>query len=362
MLIFSVPCLIKTLSEGSTLQAGDVIATGTPVGVGFGFRPMKFLHPGDEISIKITGLGTLTNRIAAHDAPNATSAKISSASHIPWSNSTALATETSGLRSVGNKKIFYRRLGVAKTPADNIVFIHGQYTSSEYFTPLLPSLQDGKALHLIDLEGHGLSPTRATSSPSIASYAQDISTLLAAEGVQSTAVVSHAVGSMVGVHLALSRPHLVSKLVLMSPRLSLPTSIAAQGLLEASRRVQENGVSELLINADFVENCYFSEKSKASNRAAIAAARQFIISKNPDGYAKYLAARALAPEQDVSKINSPVLILTGSEALYSPPEVCEGYATEIPHSALQVLQGVGHFEVLEDEVQTSQVVSNFLVK
>lgn len=362
MLIFSVPYLVKTLSEGSTLQTGDVIATGTPVGVGFGFRPMKFLHPGDEISIKITGLGTLTNRIAAYNAPNPTSAKISSASHIPWSNLTALSTEISGLRSVGNKMIFYRRLGVAKTPADNVVFIHGHLTSSEYFTPLLPSLQDGKALHLIDLEGHGLSPTRATSSPSIASYAQDIATLLAAEGIQSTAVVSHAVGSMIGVHLALSNPSLVSKLVLMGPSLLPASSIAALGLLESGRRLQENGVSELLRYADVVENEYFSKKTKTSNRAAIAAVRLFIVTKNPDGFAKCLAALAAAPELDISKINSPALILTGSETLCSPPGLCERYKKDMPQSELQVLQGVGHFELLEDEAQTSQIISSFLLK
>jgi len=47
-LIFSIPTLIKTLSEGTTLRAGDVIATGTPAGVGFGQSPVQFLRPGDR--------------------------------------------------------------------------------------------------------------------------------------------------------------------------------------------------------------------------------------------------------------------------------------------------------------------------
>ncbi len=60
-LIFGIPSLIATISAGLTLQPGDLIATGTPVGVGIGFNPPKFLKKGDVVSISIEGLGTLTN-------------------------------------------------------------------------------------------------------------------------------------------------------------------------------------------------------------------------------------------------------------------------------------------------------------
>ena len=63
-LIFDVPTLIETLSQGLTLQPGDVIATGTPAGVGIGFNPPKYLVRGDEVAIEITGLGRLANRLA----------------------------------------------------------------------------------------------------------------------------------------------------------------------------------------------------------------------------------------------------------------------------------------------------------
>lgn len=62
-LIFDIPTIIATISAGMTLQAGDVIATGTPAGVGFGFQPPKFLKPGDVMKITIDGIGTLTNRV-----------------------------------------------------------------------------------------------------------------------------------------------------------------------------------------------------------------------------------------------------------------------------------------------------------
>ena len=60
-LIFDIPTLIATISAGTTLEPGDVIATGTPKGVGLGFKPPKFLKAGDVTTLEITGLGTLRN-------------------------------------------------------------------------------------------------------------------------------------------------------------------------------------------------------------------------------------------------------------------------------------------------------------
>jgi len=60
-LIFDIPSLVETISAGLTLVPGDIIATGTPVGVGIGFKPPRFLKPGDVVRMSITGLGTLEN-------------------------------------------------------------------------------------------------------------------------------------------------------------------------------------------------------------------------------------------------------------------------------------------------------------
>ena len=64
-LIFDIPTIIATISAGITLQPGDVIATGTPAGVGIGFKPPRFLKPGDVMKISIDKLGELTNTVAA---------------------------------------------------------------------------------------------------------------------------------------------------------------------------------------------------------------------------------------------------------------------------------------------------------
>ena len=63
-LIFDVPTIISTISAGITLQPGDVIATGTPAGVGVGFKPPKYLISGDVVRVEIGGVGVLENMFA----------------------------------------------------------------------------------------------------------------------------------------------------------------------------------------------------------------------------------------------------------------------------------------------------------
>lgn len=62
-LIFDIPVLIETISAVMTLSPGDVIATGTPEGVGIGFKPPRFLKDGDVVECEITGIGTIRNTV-----------------------------------------------------------------------------------------------------------------------------------------------------------------------------------------------------------------------------------------------------------------------------------------------------------
>jgi len=64
-LIFGVPQLIAHLSSVFTLEPGDIIATGTPAGVGFARKPPRYLKPGDEVRIKVQGIGELVNPVVA---------------------------------------------------------------------------------------------------------------------------------------------------------------------------------------------------------------------------------------------------------------------------------------------------------
>ena len=64
-LVFGVPALIEYISSVVTLEAGDIVATGTPAGVGFARKPPRYLRAGDEVLIRIQGIGELRNPVIA---------------------------------------------------------------------------------------------------------------------------------------------------------------------------------------------------------------------------------------------------------------------------------------------------------
>jgi len=66
-LIFKIPELVAYLSSVCTLEPGDVVATGTPAGVGFARHPPRWLRPGDDVVVRVEGLGDLRNPVVAEE-------------------------------------------------------------------------------------------------------------------------------------------------------------------------------------------------------------------------------------------------------------------------------------------------------
>jgi 2-keto-4-pentenoate hydratase/2-oxohepta-3-ene-1,7-dioic acid hydratase in catechol pathway len=69
-MLFDVAAILAEISRFLTLEPGDIIATGTPAGVGFARTPPEFLHPGDMMETTVEGIGKLRNRIVAVDPPS----------------------------------------------------------------------------------------------------------------------------------------------------------------------------------------------------------------------------------------------------------------------------------------------------
>jgi 2-keto-4-pentenoate hydratase/2-oxohepta-3-ene-1,7-dioic acid hydratase in catechol pathway len=63
-LLFGVEAIVAFCSQGTTLEAGTVILTGTPSGVAMGMKPPKYLNDGDIVEVKISGLGSVKNKMA----------------------------------------------------------------------------------------------------------------------------------------------------------------------------------------------------------------------------------------------------------------------------------------------------------
>jgi len=63
-MIFDLATLVSVLSQGMTLEPGDIIATGTPSGVGFAMKPPWLLKDGDIVEASVAGVGTIRNRVS----------------------------------------------------------------------------------------------------------------------------------------------------------------------------------------------------------------------------------------------------------------------------------------------------------
>jgi 2-keto-4-pentenoate hydratase/2-oxohepta-3-ene-1,7-dioic acid hydratase in catechol pathway len=64
-LIFGIPALVEYLSSITPLLPGDIVSTGTPAGVGLGRTPKRWLKPGETVTVKVEGLGSLSNPVVA---------------------------------------------------------------------------------------------------------------------------------------------------------------------------------------------------------------------------------------------------------------------------------------------------------
>jgi 2-keto-4-pentenoate hydratase/2-oxohepta-3-ene-1,7-dioic acid hydratase in catechol pathway/pimeloyl-ACP methyl ester carboxylesterase len=355
MLIFSIQNLVKTLSEGQTLQVGDVLATGTPAGVGFGSRPMIFLKPGDEIQVSVTDLGTLSNRVASKSSKNVTVERVRRQSVIPLNN--VKAANEFALVDVDGKKLFYKHTGSDDTSAEHFVFIHGLGGNSDYFTAMVQHFGQSKSLHLLDLEGHGLSPTLASSDLSISSFANDIQRLLSNAGVQSAIVIAHSMGSLVAVKLALENPRLVKKLVLMGPPPSPLPEAGNKSVHGRAAIVRQKGMVGVV---DAIISAGTSPVTQSARPIAVTAVRLSLMSQDPEGYAKACSALASAPGLDFSKLQCPTLILTGADDKTSPPALCKKYYEQVNGSKYEVLDNIGHWHLFEEADAVVSVVAGFV--
>ncbi|KAF1917688.1 hypothetical protein BDU57DRAFT_537331 [Ampelomyces quisqualis] len=280
-LIFSIPHLIETISEGQTLVPGDVLATGTPAGVGLGMKPPTYLKPGDTIAVSVTGLGTLTNRVADPAAGNPTVEKIKERSYLPRAHLVD-KYKPAALRTINNKPLYYRDRGnnVTNPP---LVFVHGLGGTNDFFTPLIESLDLRKDhfIYAYDFEGHGLSPTSPLSRITIESLAGDLNGVFKYANISSGAtVIAHDIGCLIAVQFALKHGGKVAKLVLLGPPPSPLPRIGSLNLHNTSHAARSTGMSSLV---DMVANTGTSRKTRETNTLAYVAVKLSLLGQDPEG-------------------------------------------------------------------------------
>jgi pimeloyl-ACP methyl ester carboxylesterase len=323
--------------------------------VGIGRNPPIYLKSGDEVSVSISGLGRLTNRIASMDARNPTMERVEKLS-IPRSPK----ANQKGVVAVGNKPLHIKQSGDAKGPP--AIFIHGLGSSMDYWTPLieLTKLKTSYNCVLFDLEGHGLSPTSPLSKLSIASFATDVKNLASHFGISSgLTLVAHSMGCLVALKAALENPGLVSKLVLVGPPPNPLPEAASKGSHARADLVRAEGMGAVV---DAVCAGGTSQKTKTSNPLALSAVRLSLLGQSSEGYAKACSTLAEATDSfDLEGITAETLIVTGAEDKVSSVDVCEGYKKRLLNVVgVEVLADVGHWHVFEDAAGVAHAVEKVL--
>ncbi|KAI5459155.1 5-carboxymethyl-2-hydroxymuconate delta-isomerase [Mariannaea sp. PMI_226] len=356
-LIFSIPTLLNTISAGQTIQPGDVIATGTPAGVGIGRNPPVYLKSDDEIAISVTGLGTLRNKIASKSDFSS-----------PWTKSpftsinvSKTANGTSSLTKINSKLLHYKMIGSGK---EHIVFVHGLGGSLETWIPLISSLSlaESYSIHLFDLEGHGLSPTHPLDEVTLESIAADIRGVFDQAQISEAnpaTLVAHSMGALAAMRFSLDSPKFVKKLVLIGPPASPLSESAARGFRDQAAVVRSKGLDAVI---DDIVASSLSKQSQAKNPLATAALRLSILGQEPESYAKALWALSRATKElNVEELQANTLIIAGDEDVaVSPRALCEKYNERIKTSTLVVLNDVGHWPQFEDLQGLAQGLKGFI--
>ncbi|RFU79584.1 hypothetical protein TARUN_2632 [Trichoderma arundinaceum] len=350
-LIFDIGTLISTLSEGQTLQPGDIIASGTPAGVGIGRSPPLFLTHGDEVAVTVSGIGTLRNRITCTEV-NAVVSRGRSESAFQLSNASRSVNATVGLTTINGKPLHYQRLGSGKA---NIVFVHGLGATTEFYSPVISHLQllELATLHLFDFEGHGLSPTHPLSVLTMESLAADLAGIFKHAGISTSnpaTLVAHSMGCVIALTFVLSNPGLVNKLLLLGPPPSPLPESARIGADARGSLAQTQGMNAIV---DAVVLNGTSERTKQTNPVAVTAARLSLLGQEPESYAKACGALAKATTAlQVEAIEVQTIIVTGSEDKVSPPALAEQYSQRIKGAKAVVLPEVGHWHTYEDVMKS----------
>lgn len=366
-LIFSVPYLIKTLSESQTLRPGDVVATGTPAGVGFGLNPPVFLKPGDTVEIVVTGLSTLRNEVTKADPNNHVTKRVQQETAIPTHN-LSRTNGGIGLTTLNNgKQLFAKTIA---TGLETLVFIHGLGGTSTYYTPLLQTLdltnpsQPKYTSLLYDLEGHGLSPTKAISKPDILSHSNDLNKLLHATAIPTQnglTLIAHSIGYLIALLFASQHPRMVKRLILLGPPSCPVPQASVDASLKRAATVRVEGMRDIALAVATAET---STKTKTTRPLALAAAQMSLLSQHPEGYAKgcLALAGAVGLEIDYEKVGSAIeaLVVTGEEDEVSTPAIAGDFGRRLEAKGIRVLEGVGHWHVFEDVEGVGRAVGGFL--
>lgn len=221
-----------------------------------------------------------------------------------------------------------------------LVLLHGAEADGAMWEPYMEGLANGRQVLAIDLPGHGGSHVTADMDCSPMGVADWFSEVLAAEGVETAAVLGHSFGGVVAFNLALEVPELVSHLIGVNvANLSLSTSEFRKGAEELMKALAQGDLDEETTRT-ILARIY----DKDPDHEDIIAGAGFWADP---GVRTFFAngghefSRSL-PIWRLREVETPTLLVWGDRDRFFPVEDARTASLYIPHSRLVVIEGGGH--------------------
>ena len=242
-------------------------------------------------------------------------------------------------------------------PGAPLVFLHGLGGSQSTWQVVLGELVDGHRIAAIDLPGHGASDRRQEADYSIAGLAADIAEVIARLKLEHPILIGHSLGGAVAMQIAISKPSLISGLVLIDSaglgleisaellRLmaAVPGADTARGLLqlfyEDQKLVVDRGVHEMA-QTQLAEGAWAAQQAVAN--AAFGSGSQ-----------------SPATQGELGAIPVPVQLIWGELDRVIPSDHALAAIKVIPDASLAVMVGVGHVPQVEAAERTATLIRRF---
>lgn len=235
---------------------------------------------------------------------------------------------------------------------DPVIMVHGLGGTSNAWGPQADVLAHTYRVIRPDLEGSGRSSV--TGPLSIAGFVADLIALLDADGIDSAHFAGHSMGTIVCQHLAVAHPARVRSLALIGP-LAAPPDAARVPIRERAELARASGMVPI---ADAIVQGATSSHTRETKPEVTALVRELILRQDPEGYARSCEALADAQAADVSVLECPVLLMTGSDDAVAPPAAVEALGAKFKDAEVQILEQCGHWTPLEQ----AGAVTSALVK
>jgi pimeloyl-ACP methyl ester carboxylesterase len=235
-----------------------------------------------------------------------------------------------------------------------VLLVHGLGGTSNFFQPQVAALAERFTVVRPDMEGSGRSPV--TSTPTIASFADDLADLLPQLGAGPARVVGHSMATITVRLLAATRPDLVSHLALLG---AVPAPLPEAGQQGQHDRAAKARAGEMPAIADAVMGNATAEATRRDHPGTAAAVRELVLRQDPEGYARSCEALAGAPDPGPVDPELPLLLLTGADDGVGRPEISQGLADAHGAATLDVLDDCGHWTALERPHEVTEHLLKF---